>query len=56
MGEWKYHGSGAPGNPTINALYCTLLHALGDSRKAFNLADSSGNAEKQYGPLKELLS
>ena len=40
-------------NPVINALYCTLLHAAGAPRDAFN----SGAASAELcGPLKELLA
>lgn len=55
-GEWNYHGSAAPTNPTINALYCTLLHAAGAPREHFNRARSNQEDPGQYGPLKELLS
>ena len=56
VGEWKYSGSGADSNPKINALYCTLLHAVGAPRKNFNLAPGNTDAPERYGPLKELLS
>ncbi len=54
-GEWGYHGNSAPSNPTINALYCTLLHAVGAPREHFNLAGSIKEDPDQHGPLKELL-
>jgi hypothetical protein len=39
-------------NPTINALYCSLLHAAGAPRDAFN----AGAAPAELcGPLKELV-
>lgn len=41
-------------NPTINALYCTLLHVAGDPREHFNLAGSNRDIDRP-GPLKELL-
>jgi hypothetical protein len=56
LGEWNYHGSAAPTNPTINALYCTLLHAVGAPREHFNLAGSNKEDPSQHGALKELLS
>ena len=40
-------------NPAINALYCTLLHAAGAPRDAFN-AGAAG--EELCGPLKELVA
>ena len=46
-------GSGLPNNPTINRLYCTLLHAAGAPREHFNLAVPGMD---QNGPLVELLS
>ena len=55
-GEWSYHGSAAPSNPTINALYCTLLHAVGAPRKHFNLTGANKENPDQHGPLSELLS
>ena len=39
-------------NPTINALYCTLLHAAGAPRDAFN-AGAAG--AELCGPLNELV-
>lgn len=42
----------APTNPAINALYCSLLHAAGKPRDAFN----GGSIAKACGPLPELLS
>jgi hypothetical protein len=54
-GDWKYHGSASSSNPTINALYCTLLHAAGAPREHFNLAGSNKEDFSQRGPLKELL-
>ena len=43
------------GNRTINALYCTLLHAAGAKRDHFNLSGDLKKADK-HGPLSELLS
>lgn len=54
-GDWSYHGSASSTNPTINALYCTLLHAAGAPREHFNLSGSNKDDPDQYGPLKELL-
>jgi hypothetical protein len=55
-GDWNYHGIASPTNPTINALYCTLLHALGAPREHFNLTAANKDNPAQYGALKELLS
>jgi hypothetical protein len=55
-GEWNYHGSAASANPTINALYCTFLHAVGAPRKHFNLTAANKDNRDQYGPLKVLLT
>lgn len=41
-------------NPTINSLYCTLLHAAGKPRDTFN-HDGTKEPAAQYGPLSELL-
>jgi hypothetical protein len=46
-------GNGLPTNPTLNRLYCTLLHAAGAPRDHFNL---SVPGLDQPGPLPELLS
>jgi hypothetical protein len=54
-GEWSYHGSSAESNPTINALYCTLLEAVGAPRKHFNLTNADTDPTR-YGSLAELLS
>ncbi len=40
-------------NPTINAMYCTLLHVAGDPREHFNLSGSNRDIDRP-GPLKEL--
>lgn len=53
-GPWGGHGTAPPSNPTINALYCTLLHAMGKPRETFNLAGSKDDAGK-YRALPELL-
>ena len=55
VGEWNYHGSAKETNPTINALYCTLLHAVGSPRKHFNLSGTDKENPDQHGPLRELL-
>lgn len=54
-GVWDQHGSAPRSNPTINALYCTLLHAMGRPRDTFNLASGSNDDPAKYGPLAELL-
>jgi Protein of unknown function (DUF1552) len=62
MRENVYEGTGkrmgiAPhGNPTINALYNTILHAVGDPRDYFNLVGANKDNPAQRGPLKELLA
>ncbi len=43
-------------NPLINALYCTLLHAVGAPRDTFNRAPGLKQRPEQFGPLKELLA
>ena len=43
-------------NPAINALYCTLLHAVGAPRDTFNRSPSAPDAPALYGPLPELLN
>jgi hypothetical protein len=43
-------------NPAINALYCTLLHAVGAPRDTFNRSLSAPDAPALYGPLAELLA
>jgi len=48
-------GTGAAANPTINALYNTILHAVGDPREHFNLVGANKDNPAQRGPLKELL-
>lgn len=42
-------------NPTINALYCTLLHVAGDPREHFNLDGANRDLDRP-GPLKDLLA
>jgi hypothetical protein len=46
-------GNAATSNPAINALYTTLLHAVGAPRDAFNAGAVSAEL---CGPLKELLA
>jgi hypothetical protein len=55
-GEWNYHGRSAEQNPTINALYATLLHAVGEPRDQFNLSTANQDQRDQYHPLDELLT
>lgn len=50
----EYPGYGQAGNRTINALYCTLLHAAGAPRDHFNLEGGLKEID-QHGPLAELL-
>ena len=45
----------AMSNPLINALYCTLLHAVGAPRDEFNHAPGLKETPAQFGPLAELL-
>jgi hypothetical protein len=45
----------AADNPSINALYNTLLHAVGDPREHFNLAGQDQKNPTLAGPLRELL-
>lgn len=52
-GESRKAGTGYPTNPTLNRLYCTLLHAAGAPRDNFNLL--TPNLDKN-GPLAELLT
>jgi hypothetical protein len=52
-GESREQGTGAPTNPTLNRLYCTLLHAAGAPRDNFNLPVPGLD---QNGPLAELLA
>ena len=51
----EYPAVGNAGNRTINALYCTLLHAAGLKRDHFNLSGDYKKIDK-HGPLPELLS
>jgi hypothetical protein len=51
-GESREAGIGLPDNPTLNRLYCTLLHAAGAPRDNFNLPVA--NLDRN-GPLTELL-
>ena len=46
-------GRGDLANPTINRLYCTLLHAAGAPREHFNLTVPGLD---KHGPIPELLS
>ena len=48
--------SAADDNPTINALYNTLLHAVGDTREHFNLIGPDREKPQLAGPLRELLA
>ena len=55
-GAYGRPAKGDPTNPLINALYCTLLHAVGTPRDTFNLASGLKEKPEQFGPLKELLA
>jgi len=50
-GESREQGTGRPTNPTLNRLYCTLLHAAGAPRENFNLLVPGLD---ENGPLAEL--
>jgi len=52
-GESRETGTGLPDNPTLNRLYCSLLHAAGAPRENFNLLVPGLD---QNGPLAELLA
>jgi hypothetical protein len=52
-GESREQGTGQPTNPTLNRLFCTLLHAAGAPRDNFNLPVPGLD---QNGPLAELLA
>jgi hypothetical protein len=52
-GESREAGTGMPTNPTLNRLFCTLLHAAGAPRENFNLLVPGLD---QNGPLAELLA
>jgi hypothetical protein len=52
-GESREAGTGHPTNPTLNRLYCTLLHAAGAPRENFNIPVPGLD---QNGPLAELLA
>ncbi|QDU27080.1 hypothetical protein ETAA8_21640 [Anatilimnocola aggregata] len=52
-GESREAGTGLPTNPTLNRLFCTLLHAAGAPRENFNLLVTGLD---QNGPLTELLA
>lgn len=49
-------GTAPKSNPAINALYCTIMHALGQPRDTFNYVASSKESPSLYGPLAELLA
>lgn len=52
----EYFGYAAADNPTINALYNTLLHVVGAPREHFNLIGADQKNPTLSGPLKELLA
>ena len=49
-------GAAPAENPTINALYNTILHAVGDPREHFNLVGANKENPAHRGPLPELLT
>ena len=49
-------GAAADGNPVTNALYTTLLHAVGKPRDTFNRSSGARDVPALYGPLRELLA
>lgn len=51
----EYPAFGDPGNRSINALYCSLLHAAGRPREHFNLEGATKEVDTP-GPLDELLA
>ena len=51
----EYPAFGDRGNRSINALYCSLLHAAGKPRNHFNLEGPTKEVDKP-GPLPELLA
>lgn len=51
----EYPAFGQPGNRPINALYATLLHAVGQPPASFNSRDG-GAKQEESGPLAELMS
>ena len=51
----EYPAFGDPGNRSINALYCTILHAAGKPRDHFNLVGATKEVDKP-GPLEDLLA
>ena len=53
--EESFWGAAPRSNPAINALYCTLLHAMGKPRDTFNLPNGLKDDPALFGPLKELL-
>jgi hypothetical protein len=52
-GESREQGAGEPTNPTLNRLWCTLLHAAGAPRENFNIPVANLDED---GPLAELLA
>jgi len=51
----EFPAFGQTGNRSINALYCTLLHAAGSPRDQFNLEDGQRDLDK-HGPLTDLMT
>lgn len=49
-------GTAYPTNPLTNALYATLLNAVGNPCDAFNRSPGSTEPARTYGPLPEILN
>jgi len=52
----RYPWYGHTGHRTLANLYLSLLHAVGDRRETFGIADSALKDLNQTGPLAELLT
>lgn len=52
----KAFGLAGESNPLPNALYCSLLHAVGKPEDAFNRSPAARQAAAACGPLAELLT
>lgn len=51
----EYPSFGQPGSRPINALYATLLRAVGQPRAGFNVSEDNPASQEEYGPLAELM-
>lgn len=52
----EYPAFGQPGSRPINALYATLLRAVGQPHAGFNVLEDNPANQEEFGPLGELLS